>query len=62
MGVSLPRLVAWTVLQNVAAGAFADVALERQFRRYGNQLSGADRALTMELAYGSIRQRRLLDL
>lgn len=60
-GVSLPRLVAWKVLRSVAAGAFADVALEREFRRHGHQLGAADRALTMELAYGSIRQRRLLD-
>lgn len=60
-GVSVPRLVAWKVLQSVAAGAFADVALAREFRRYGNQLGAADRALTMELAYGSIRRRRMLD-
>ena len=60
-GVSLPRLVAWKVLRSVAAGAFADVALAREFRRHGNRLGAADRALTMELAYGSIRQRRLLD-
>ena len=60
-GVSLPRWVAWKVLQSVAAGAFADVALAREFRRHGNRLSAADRALTMELTYGSIRQRRLLD-
>ncbi len=60
-GVSLPRLVAWKVLRSVAAGAFADVALAREFRRHGHQLDPADRALTMELAYGSIRQRRLLD-
>ncbi len=60
-GVSLPRLVAWKVLRSVAAGAFADVALAREFRRHGHQLGPADRALTMELAYGSIRQRRLLD-
>ena len=59
--VPFPRLMAWKVLQSVAAGAFADVALEREFRRHGNRLSAADRALTMELAYGSIRQRRLLD-
>ncbi|SAY38644.1 16S rRNA (cytosine(967)-C(5))-methyltransferase (EC 2.1.1.176) [Candidatus Synechococcus spongiarum] len=49
------------MLRSVAAGAFADVALEREFRRHGKQLSAADRALTMELTYGSIRQRRLLD-
>ena len=59
--VSLPRLVAWKVLQSVAAGAFADVALAREFQRHNNQLGATDRALTMELTYGSIRQRRLLD-
>ncbi|MXW40161.1 MAG: 16S rRNA (cytosine(967)-C(5))-methyltransferase [Synechococcus sp. SB0668_bin_15] len=60
-GVSLPRLAAWKVLRSVAAGAFADVALAREFRRHGKQLSAADRALATELAYGSIRQRLLLD-
>jgi len=61
-GVSLPRWVSWKVLQSVAAGAFADVALAREFRRHGHQLGPTDRALVMELTYGSIRQRRLLDL
>ncbi|MYK91298.1 MAG: 16S rRNA (cytosine(967)-C(5))-methyltransferase, partial [Synechococcus sp. SB0669_bin_8] len=59
--VSLPRQVAWKVLRSVAAGAFADVALAREFRRHGNQLGAADRALATELTYGSVRQRRLLD-
>ena len=53
--------MAWKVLQSVAAGAFADVALEREFRCHGHQLAATDRALAMELAYGSIRQRRRLD-
>ena len=53
------RLVAWQVLQSVAAGAYADGALERELGRM--QLSSSDRALATELAYGSIRQRRLLD-
>ncbi|WP_025782019.1 16S rRNA (cytosine(967)-C(5))-methyltransferase [Candidatus Synechococcus spongiarum] len=61
LDVSLPRWVAWKTLQSVAAGAFADVALAREFRRHGRQLGAADRALVMELTYGSIRQRRLLD-
>ena len=59
--MSLPRLVAWKVLQSVAAGAFADVALEREFQRHGNQLGATDRALAMEMTYGALRQRRLLD-
>jgi 16S rRNA (cytosine967-C5)-methyltransferase len=59
-GVGLaPRLAAWRVLQAVAAGAWADTALERELAR--QPLGGADRALATELAYGAIRQRRLLD-
>ena len=50
---------AWNVLQAVAAGAYADAALERQFAKAS--LRGVDRALTTEIAYGAIRQRRLLD-
>lgn len=59
-GPGLPaRELAWQVLQAVAAGAYADAALERSLARQG--LSAADRALATELAYGAIRQRRLLD-
>ena len=47
------------MLQAVAAGAYADVALERCFRDH--PLSGPDRGLATELAYGAIRQRRVLD-
>ena len=54
-----PRQVAWQVLQAVASGAYADAALERELQR--QQLATADRALATELAYGAIRQRRLLD-
>ncbi|MFM7312296.1 MAG: 16S rRNA (cytosine(967)-C(5))-methyltransferase [Cyanobium sp.] len=54
-----PRLLAWNVLQAVAAGAYADAALERQLSR--TSLQGPDRALATEIAYGAIRQRRLLD-
>ncbi|MFM2080080.1 MAG: hypothetical protein RLZZ219_762 [Cyanobacteriota bacterium] len=53
------RQVAWQVLQAVAAGAYADGALERELGR--TPLSPLDRALATELAYGAIRQRRLLD-
>jgi 16S rRNA (cytosine967-C5)-methyltransferase len=53
------RQEAWRVLEAVAAGAYADTALERARAR--STLSPADRALATELALGSIRQRRLLD-
>jgi 16S rRNA (cytosine967-C5)-methyltransferase len=52
-------LAAWQVLQAVAAGSYADAALERQLARL--PLSPLDRALATELAYGAIRQRELLD-
>ncbi len=51
-----PRRLAWEVLQAVAAGAYADVALERALRE--RPLAGADRGLATELAYGAIRRRR----
>ena len=54
-----PRRLAWHVLEAVAAGAYADVALERQLSR--SRLAGPDRGLATELAYGAIRQRLLLD-
>lgn len=54
-----PRQLAWQVLLAVGAGAYADVALERDRQRL--PIEGADRALATELAYGAIRQRRLLD-
>jgi len=54
-----PRMLAWNALQAVAAGAYADAALERLLAR--QSLSGSDRALATELVYGAIRQRRLLD-
>ena len=47
------------MLQAVAAGAYADVALERALRE--RPLSGPDRGLATELAYGAIRRRRPLD-
>ncbi|MFN9659109.1 MAG: 16S rRNA (cytosine(967)-C(5))-methyltransferase [Cyanobacteriota bacterium] len=54
-----PRRLAWSVLQAVAAGAWADAALERALQR--TPLSPRDRALATDLAYGAIRQRALLD-
>ncbi len=53
------REVVWRVLLAVAAGAYADAALERELARH--PLGCLDRALATELAYGAIRQRRLLD-
>ena len=47
------------MLQAVAAGAYADVALERALR--DRPLQGPDRGLATEMAYGAIRQRRRLD-
>ncbi|WP_399231088.1 16S rRNA (cytosine(967)-C(5))-methyltransferase [Synechococcus sp. CS-1332] len=58
------RQLAWQVLQAVAAGAYADAALERELAslaRTGGGLSAADRGLATEIAYGAIRQRLLLD-
>ena len=43
----------------MAAGAYADVALERALRDCS--LTGPDRGLATELAYGAIRRRRSLD-
>ncbi len=54
-----PRRLAWAVLQAVAAGAYADAALERVLQRH--PLPPRDRALATDLAYGAIRQRALLD-
>ena len=54
-----PRRLAWSVLQAVAAGAYADTALERALK--DSSLPPRDRALATDLAYGAIRQRALLD-
>ncbi len=54
-----PRRLAWSVLQAVAAGAWADAALERALQR--TPLPPRDRALATDLVYGAIRQRTLLD-
>ena len=51
--------MAWDVLEAVAAGAYADVALERALRH--RPLGAADRGLATELAYGAIRWRQWLD-
>ena len=54
-----PRRLAWKVLEAVAAGAYADNALERELAK--SNLAPLDRGLATELAYGAIRQRLLLD-
>lgn len=48
------------MLLAVAAGAYADVALERALR--DQPLQSQDRGLATELAYGAIRRRRWLDV
>tara|TARA_B100000029_G_scaffold272604_1_gene267439 strand:+ start:502 stop:1836 length:1335 start_codon:yes stop_codon:yes gene_type:complete len=53
------RKAAWDVLNAVAAGAYADVALDRVLRR--SDFSPVDRSLITEIAYGAIRQRHFLD-
>ena len=55
----LSRRVAWDVLEAVAAGAYADVALERALRR--RPLNALDRGFVTELSYGAIRWRQWLD-
>ncbi|WP_320668173.1 16S rRNA (cytosine(967)-C(5))-methyltransferase [Prochlorococcus sp. MIT 1307] len=55
----LSRKAAWEVLMAVAAGAYADVAFDRVLSKYS--LSEVDRRLAMEIAFGAIRQRYLLD-
>ncbi len=54
-----PRRLAWRTLEAVAAGAYTDLALERELRRL--PLSPLDRALATELVCGAVRQRALLD-
>ena len=46
-----PRRLAWKVLEAVAAGAFADNALERELAK--TNLAPLDRGLATELAYGA---------
>lgn len=53
------RKAAWDVLQAVAAGAYAEVALDRVLKKYS--LNDLDRGLMTELAYGAIRKRKYLD-
>jgi 16S rRNA (cytosine967-C5)-methyltransferase len=55
----LPRLVAWRVLEAVGDGAYADLALDREFKR--QPMPALDRAMATEISYGAIRMRRRLD-
>ena len=52
------RRVAFKILKSVAAGAYADVALQRCL---SPDLAPLDRKLVTELAYGVIRRQRTLD-
>ena len=53
------RQAAWEVLKVVAAGAYADVALDRVTERFDFDV--VDRSFVMEIAYGAIRYRFTLD-
>ncbi|KGG12971.1 MULTISPECIES: 16S rRNA (cytosine(967)-C(5))-methyltransferase [Prochlorococcus] len=55
----LSRFVAWKVLEAVAAGAYADFALDKTLKNHA--MKAADKALSTEIAYGAIRQRKYLD-
>ena len=55
----LSRKASWELLQSVASGSYAEVALERVYQKYS--FSELDKGLVMELGYGSIRYRSLLD-
>ena len=44
------RKAAWDVLKFVAAGAYADVALDRVLKRFDFDV--VDRSFVMEIAYG----------
>ncbi|WP_086934867.1 16S rRNA (cytosine(967)-C(5))-methyltransferase [Prochlorococcus marinus] len=52
-------MAAWKVLQAVSAGAYAETALDQVLNKYS--MKAIDKALTTEIAYGSIRQRKYLD-
>lgn len=52
-----PRVAAFAVLRDVSGGGYADRAAARRF----DSISGADRRLAQELAYGTIRLRGRLD-
>ena len=53
------RKAALEIIQAVGRGAFADIAMERIFKRYS--FERIDKALITELSYGAIRQRYFLD-
>ena len=54
-----PRIAALEVIKIVAAGGYAEIAIERIMKKY--PVNSLDKSLIMELAYGSIRYRKLLD-
>ncbi len=55
----LSRKIAWDVLLSVAAGAYADIALERALDR--KDLEHIDRGLIKEISFGAIKYRYFLD-
>ncbi len=55
----MPRKLAWDVLMSVAAGAFAEIALERVLGE--KKLKDVDRSLVKEISFGAIRYRYFLD-
>lgn len=55
-----PRYQAYLILQAIAKGAYADVALSRILHQ--SSLSSLDRGLVTELVYGTVRRQRTLDV
>lgn len=53
------RLLAYTVLRDVAGGAYANLVMPQRLRE--RRLTGRDAAFATELAYGTIRMRGLYD-
>ncbi|HEY9699397.1 MAG TPA: 16S rRNA (cytosine(967)-C(5))-methyltransferase [Trichocoleus sp.] len=52
------RQLAFLALRSIAAGAYADIALDRVLQE---ELSQVDRRFLTELVYGSVRRQRTLD-
>ena len=53
------RQLAFLALRSIAAGAYADIALDRVLQ---GEVSSVDRRFTTELVYGSVRRQRTLDV
>ena len=48
------RQLAFLALRSIAAGAYADIALDRVLQ---GEVSSVDRRFTTELVYGSVRRQ-----